>query len=140
MLDCNAVGEGLCLVQRDRGAFLLAFYHAGGAGGLDPVDFYIGIEVFDGVGHPGNQSTAADGDHNGVGIFQFIQDLQADGALAGNDFVVIKGMDECGAGIFLELEGSGIGVVIGAFYQADFRSQLFCGFHLADGSTVRHTN
>ena len=61
-------------------------------------------------------------------------------ALAGNDFVVIKGMDECGAGIFLELEGSGIGVVIGAFYQADFRSQLFCGFHLADGRTVRHTN
>ena len=96
--------------------------------------------MFDGVGHPGNQSTAADGDHNGVGIFQFIQDLQADGALAGNDFVVIKGMDECGAGIFLELEGSGIGVVIGAFYQADFRSQLFCGFHLADGRTIRHTN
>ena len=140
MLDGDAVGKGVRLVQGDGGAFLLAGDHAGRPGSLYAVDLYLGVQVLDGVGHPGDQPAAANGDHHGVGAFQLVQNFQADGPLAGDNLIVIKGVDEGGPSLLLELEGGGVGVVVGPFHQADLCPQLFSGLHLADGGSVGHAD
>ena len=76
---------------------------------------YLGVQVLDGVGHPGDQPAAANGDHHGIGAFQLVQNFQADGPLAGDDLIVIKGVDKGSPSLLLELEGGGVGVVVGPF-------------------------
>ena len=49
-------------------------------------------------------------------------------------------MDEGHAGLFLQLHGLVVGIVVGAGHQADLCAQIFGVFYLHDGGTVRHTD
>ena len=49
-------------------------------------------------------------------------------------------MDEGHARLFLQLHGLIVGVVVGAGYEADLRTEVLCVLHLHDGRAVRHTD
>jgi hypothetical protein len=131
------VGDG---IQGDGLPLPEAADHAGRVLRLHAVDLDPGIEGLDGKGHAGDQPAAAHRDQHRVHVRQLVQNLQSDGALPGDDLVVVEGVDEGGAGLLLHLAGPGIGVVIGAGHQTDLRPIGAGGLHLADGSPVRHAH
>ena len=49
-------------------------------------------------------------------------------------------MDEGHAGLFLQLHGLVVGIIVGAGHQADLCTQVLGIFHLHDGGTVRHAD
>ena len=49
-------------------------------------------------------------------------------------------MDKGHAGLFLQLHGLVVGVVVGAGYEADLRTEVLGVLNLHDGRTVRHTD
>ena len=140
MLHGDAVGEGIGPVEHDGLPGLLALHHAGGPGGLDAVDLDLGVQMLDGVGHAGDKPTPADGDDDCVRILQLVQDLQADGALTGNDLRVVEGMDEGGTRLLLNLQGGGVGIVVSALHQADLCPQLLGRLDFTDGGAIGHTD
>ena len=93
-----------------------AAVHAGGTLGLYAVDLYLRPQALDGKGHAGDQAAAAHRHDDRIQIRQLVQNFQADGPLAGDDLIVIKGVDEGGPSLLLELEGGGVGVVVGPFH------------------------
>ena len=139
MLHRNAVGKGGGGIQGDLLALFAALGHTGGVGRLYAVHLDIGVQALDGKGHAGDQTAAADGDDHRFGIGQLLQHLQTDRPLPRNDLLIVKGVDQGGPGLLLDLQRLGIGVVIGPLYQTDLRPQAAGGLHLAQGGPVRHT-
>ena len=138
VLDGDAVGKGMDRIQGDLMALAMALEHAGGVEGLDAVDLYRGLELLDGEGHAGNQAAAADGHDDRVHIPHLLENLQADGALTGDDLVVVKGVDKGRAGLLLGLDRGGVGVVVGAVHQDHLGPQALGGLHFADGRRIGH--
>ena len=93
-----------------------------------------------GKGDAADKTAAPDGDHHLLNLRELFQDLQADGALAGNDQGVVEGM---GKGIAVlrhqPFRFSG-GVVIDAGDQNDLCAVAPGGLHFADGRPGRHTD
>ena len=140
VLDGDAVGKGVHRVQGDLMSLAVAFKHAGGVAGLDAVDLHRGLELLDGIGHAGDEAAAADGHDDRIHIPHLLEDLQADGSLAGDDLVVVKGVDEGSASLLLGFHRSGVGVVIGAGHQHHLGAQALGGLHLADGGRIGHVD
>ena len=139
-LDLNAVrkggdgGEGLIFVLVEGAV------HTGCTLGLHAVDLDLRLEALDGEGHAGDESAAAHRHDDGVHIGQLVEDLEADGALPGDDLLVIVGVDEGHARLFLQLDSLVVGIVIGAGHEADLRAEVLGVLHLHDGCAVRHTD
>ena len=139
-LDLNAVceggdgREGLVFVLMERAI------HAGCALGLHAVDLDVGLQALDGEGHAGDESAAAHRHDDGIHIGQLVEDLKADSTLTGNDLLVVVGVDEGHARLFLQLHGLVVGVVVGAGYEADLRTEVLGILNLHDGRAVRHTD
>lgn len=68
--------------------------HGGNHTGLHADDLAGGLQLLDGQRHAGDQTAAADGDHDLLHFGKLLQDLQTDGALTGNDIGIVKGMRE----------------------------------------------
>ena len=139
-LDLNAIGKGGGSLQGLVLVLVEAAVHAGGTLGLYAVDLYLRPQALDGKGHAGDQAAAAHRHDDRIQIRQLVQNLQTDGALACNDLLVIVGVDEGHAGLFLQLHGLVVGVIVGAGHKADLCTQVLGIFHLHDGGTVRHAN
>ena len=90
------------------------------------------------IGHARDEPAPANGYHNSFHIAHLLQSLKADGALPGDHLVVVERVDEGCACFLLAAHGSFICIIIGALDKADFRPKALGGFHLADGSAVRH--
>ena len=139
-LDRNTVGKGVHAVQRFVGVVAEGALHAGRTGGLYAVHLYVGAQALDGKRHAGNQPAAADGHHHGVHIGQLIQNLQPDGALPGNDQLVIVGVDKGHTGFLLQLHRAVVGVIVGALDQLDPGTQPLGAFYLHNRGGIRHTH
>ena len=139
-LDLNAVCEGRD--GRKGLVFVLVkrAVHAGCALGLHAVDLDVGLQALDGEGHAGDESAAAHRHDDGVHIGQLVENFEADSTLTGNDLLVVVGVDEGHARLFLQLHGLVVGVVVGTGYEADLRTEVLGVLHLHDGRAVRHTD
>ena len=114
--------------------------HAGGTLGLHAVDLDVRFEALDGKSHTRDQAAAAHRDNDSVHIRQLVEDLQANGALARNDQLIVIGVDKGHARLRLQLHSLVVGVVIGAGHEADLSAQILGVFHFHDGGTIRHTD
>ena len=128
------------MVQRLVLVVVEGVLHAGGTGSLHTVDLDLGAQALDGESHAGDQAAAADGHDDRIHIGQLVQDLQADGALARDDQLVIVGVDEGHAGLLLELDGAVVGVVVGTLDQLYLRAQALGAFHFHNRGTVGHAD
>ena len=68
--------------------------HGGQALGLNADDADLGIGFLEGAGDAADEAAAADGDDDGFEVGNLLEEFEADGALAGDDFGVVEGMDE----------------------------------------------
>ena len=127
--DGNAVGDGADFFQLHDFAFPDRFVHARRAGRLYADDPAFRLDLLHGKGDAADETAAADRDHDRVGFGQLADDFKADGALPGDDFLIVKGMRERISVLFCQLHGFGIGVVIDAVYQYDFRAIALCGLY-----------
>ena len=139
-LDLNAIGKGGGSFQGLVLVLVQAAVHAGGTLGLYAVHLDLRAQALDGKGHAGDQAASAHRHDDCIQIRQLVQNFQTDGALACNDLLVIIGVDKGHAGLFLQLHGLVVGVIVGAGHQADLCTQVLGIFHLHDGRTVRHAN
>ena len=94
LLDSDAVGNGGHAGQALDLSRLYRIVHAGRACRLDAVDLGTGIHGLDGAGDARDQTAAANGHDDGIHIVQLVEDLQTDGALAGDHVLVVKGVDK----------------------------------------------
>ena len=70
----------------------------------------------------------------------FLDDFQANGALAGNDIFIVKGMHK-GISLFLpQLQGPVIGVVIDPIHKTHLGAVFFRGLYLGDRRAVRQAD
>ena len=132
----DAVGNGGNGGQGFHFAVVDGVVHAGSAGGLNTVDLHMGGDRLDGAGHAGDQSAAADGHQNRVHVAHFIHDLQTDGALTGNDVLIVEGVDKGVAVLLLQFQSLVVGVVVDTGYQADLGTVALGGLHLGDGGGI----
>ena len=139
-LDCDAVSDGGDGGQAFGLAAVDSVVHTGCACRLNAVDLHRRADLLDGVGDAGDQSAAADGDHDGVDVVQVIQDLQGDGALACDDVFIVEGMNEGVAFAFFQLQRLFICVVVAALHQAHICAIALGGLHLGDGSGIRQAD
>ena len=139
-LDLNAVCEGGD--GREGLVFVLmeGAVHAGCALGLHAVDLDVGLQALDGKCHAGDESAAAHRHDDSVHIGQLVENFEADSTLTGDDLLVVVGVDEGHARFFLQLHGLVVGVVVGAGYEADLRTEVLGVLNLHDGRTVRHAD
>ena len=132
----DAVGNGGNGGQGFRFAVVDGVVHAGGAGGLNAVDLHMGGDRLDGAGHAGDQSAAADGHQNRVHVAHFVHDLQTDGALTGDDVLIVEGVDKGVAVLLLQLQSLVVGVVVDTGYQADLGTVALGGLYLGNGGGI----
>ena len=136
-LDFDAVGHGVHAGEGDDLALAQGFGHAGRAGGLHADDAAVGLQALHGVGEAGDEPTAADGHEDHVHIRQLLQNLQADGALAGHDAVIVEGMDEGEALLVPQAHGLSVGIVVHAGDEDHVRAIAAGGLDLGKGRALR---
>ena len=136
----DAVGQRLAVGHGRDLAGLAGLIHGRHRGSLHTDDLAGRLQALDGQRDAADQAAAADGADHLVHFGQLLEDLQADGALAGHDVGIIEGMGE-GVAVLLgqavRLTG---GIVVNAGDQHHFRAVILGGFHLADGSTGGHAD
>src|SRR5690606_37600284 len=81
----DPVRDGLHLVEPDGLPGHEGLGVGGGAFGLDADDAEVGAQPLRGGGDAGDEPSAAHGGDDRVGLGQLVEDLQGDGALAGDD-------------------------------------------------------
>jgi hypothetical protein len=96
--------------------------------------------LLDGGCHAGNEAAAADGDKDVGEIRHLLQDLQADGPLAGHDQIIIEGVDKEGTALPAGGHGSGIGLIEIASGEHHLGAIVAGGEHLLRRSALRHVD
>ena len=86
----------------------------------DDLNFRIGF--LDGAGDAADQSASADGDHHRLDFRMLLQHFKSEGALAGDDRVVIEGMDESEMLLLAAPDGFFTGLVVVGAVKNDFRA------------------
>ena len=114
--------------------------HGSHNAGLHADDLAGGLELLDGESHTGDQTAAADGDHDLLHFGELLQNLQTDGALTGNDIRIIEGMREGVAVLLGETLGLAGGVIVNAGDQNHFSTVVAGSLHLGDGSALGHAD
>lgn len=95
----DAVGDSGFRGDRDRLTRLAGAQHGGQLLGLNADHADAGIGFLEGTGDSADESAAPNGHDHGFNIRHLLEQFEADGALAGDDFRVVEGMDE-GATLF----------------------------------------
>ena len=137
MFDRDTVRKGGDAVQRQLLMFFHRIVHRRSAGSLNAVDLNAGIEGLDCKCDTRNQSAAADRHDHCVDIGKVGQDFQTDGALTGDNILVVIRMDEGLAGFLLNLDCAGIGIIINAFDQHNFCAVALGCLNFGDGGACR---
>ena len=114
--------------------------HTGRACRLHAVDLHMGADGLDGAGHAGNQTAAADGHDHRVHVAHFVHDFKANGALTGDDVLVVKGMNEGVAPFLFQFQGPIVGIVVNPGHQTHLSAVALGGLHLGDGGSVRQAD
>ena len=104
--DGDAVGDGGFRLDGDGVAGLAGAEHGGELVGFNTDDADTGAGLFEGAGDAADEASAADGDDDRFQIRHLLQELEGDGSLAGDDFGVVKGVDE-GSALFA-VDGGGL--------------------------------
>ena len=101
-------------------AGLAGAQHGGQLFRLDADDANFGIGLLEGAGDAADEAAAADGHDDGFDVGDLLEQFEADGALAGDDFGVVEGMDE-GAALFdAAAQGFVAGFVVACAVEDDF--------------------
>ena len=87
------VGERGDLLDRDRAAGGEGGVHGGAAVHRDADDLRRRVGGLDGEGDPGGEAAAGERDEDGGEVGAVLDQLEADGALAGDDAGVVEGRD-----------------------------------------------
>ena len=113
--DGDAVGDGRGRRQGHRFAFRHRGLHRRQPAGLHSDDPDFRICFLDGAGDATDQAAAADGDHHRLNFGMLLQHFKSEGALAGDDRVIIERMDESEMLLLAAPDGFFAGfVVVGA--------------------------
>src|SRR5437867_1161479 len=96
------------------------------------------LERLDGEGDAADESAAAHRDQNGIEPGHLLQQLEADGALAGDDARVVERMDEDEIALGLDLLGAGKGLVVVFAVEDHLGALPPRGHHLAEGRPFGH--
>ena len=59
-----------------------------------PMTLMFGVRLLDGAGDAADEAAAADGHDDGFEVGDLLEQLEADGSLAGHDGGVVEGVDE----------------------------------------------
>ena len=103
LLDCNAVGDGLCALKSQHMTGLQRSLHACCAAGLNAHHAHIRMQHIHRRRHAAGQSAAANRHNDGFHIRQIIHDLKANRTLTGDDHRIIERMNEGVAFFITEL-------------------------------------
>ena len=123
LLDGDTVRDGLDGLSVDDFPRLEGPGQRGRARGHHPDNADIGAPLFHRRRETGDQPAAPDGGDDGPGLGNFVQDLQADGALARDDIGVIEGGNHCQPPVGLDFLRSLVGVVEGGAVEFDLGAQ-----------------
>ena len=114
LLHGHAIGKQAHRLQPQPPAGGQGAGHGIGIAGLHPHNPHLGPEAFHVGGNAGDQAAAAHRHIDGIRRRRALaQDLQGDGALAGDHIGVIKGVDEAEAALLFQAPGFAIGGVVG---------------------------
>ena len=128
----DPIGEGCDFVGPGQRVLMDRVEHGGGALRLNAVDADVRVQLFDCESDAGGEPASPDRDDDRVDVMQLVHDFQSDGALSGDDVFVVKRMNKDCAGFFDGLNRGGVGVVIDAVDEDDFRSMAFRGFNFGE--------
>ena len=136
----DTVSQRSGVLYRGDLAGLAGSIHGGNHTGLHADDLAGGLQLLDGQRHAGDQTAAADGDHDLLHFGKLLQDLQTDGALTGNDIGIVKGMREGVAVLLGKTLGLPGGIIIDTGNQNYLGAIAAGGLHLGDGCALGHTD
>ena len=105
-------------------------FHAGGIFRLNADDLHLWVDGFCPEGNAGGKSAAADGDKDGIYVFECVDHLKGDRALSNDDVAVVEWMDVDVAMLFLQFEAVCIGVVESVAVKYNGRAECPCRLHL----------
>ena len=88
----------------------------------------------------GRETASSDGYQDGIDNWELLDDFHGDGALAGRDGQIIKGMDEGVAVFRSELKSLLAGIVIDISVENNLRAVALCPLYLDQGRRCRHDN
>ena len=135
-LHGGAIRKQTHVVQGDAFLGIHRLNHGVGIVHLHANDFNFGPDGLDVIGHARNEATATNGHKHSVQrALMLAQDFHGNGALAGNDIGIVKGMDKGHAHFFLKQASVLVRVRIALAHQHHFASQSFhrIHFHLRCG-------
>jgi hypothetical protein len=124
--------------DRDRAAGGQGGGQGGGALGLDRDHPAVGVGVPHGQGGAAGEAAAPDAHHPDVDRAGVLDQLQGDGALAGDDLGVVEGVDEGEAALALEPLALGERLGGGVAVQDHLGAVAPAGGHLGGGAVGRH--
>ena len=125
--DGDAVGDGGFGGDGDGRAGFAGAKHGGQLLRLNADDADFGVGFFEGAGDAADEASAADGDDYGFNVGNLFEEFEADGALAGDDFGIVKGMDEGAAFFDAAAQGFFAGFVVAGAVEDDFRAEAAGG-------------
>ena len=71
---------------------------------------------------------------------RLVEQFKTDGALSGDDILVVEGVDEGVAVLVAQLQRALVGVVRGTGHEAHLGAELLGGLHLGDGCALGQTD
>ena len=107
---------------------------------LNTIYLDVRIQRLDGKGYARDKSAATYRNDDSFYIWQLVENLQTDGALPGDDILIIERMNEGVAMLIFQFQRLLVGIIVNARYQTDFCTQSLGSFYLGDRSTFRQTD
>ncbi len=107
---------------------------------LNTIYLDVRIQRLDGKGYTRDKSAATYRNDDSFYIWQLVENLQTDGALSGDDILIIERMNEGVAMLIFQFQRLLVGIIVNARYQTDFSTQSLGSFYLGDRSTFRQTD
>ena len=105
-------------------------FHTGGVFWLDADDLHLRVDGFCPEGNAGGETTAADGDEDGIYVLERVDHFKGDRALSDDDVAVVEWMDVDVAMLFLQFEAVRIGVVESVAVEYNGRAECPRRLHL----------
>ena len=136
----NAVGNGGGRGQGHGFACGDRCLHRGQPRRLHSNDLDFRIRFLDGAGDAADQSASANGDHHRLDFRMLLQHFKSEGALAGDDRIVIEGVDESEVLLFTAPDGFFTGLVVVGAVKNDFGAVGLGGGNLDQRRRERHAN
>ncbi len=140
VLDGDAVSERDSRIGGRPGTCMEGIGHRGGTLRLHAIHLARRLQALDSAGDAGDEAAATDRHDHGIHIVERVHDLEADRALAGDDILVVVGVDERGARLLLETHGLVVRIVVGAGDKSHLGAEPARVLDLHDRGTIRHAD